>query len=483
MRLRTILLYACLVLVSVWLISSCKSNSRDELPMPRTDTIPIKLPVSTFRIPISYSLSELEQYLNQKIKGRFFETQLSPTKNDKDQVKIEMSKLEPIQISSTKSKLICKVPLHVKATIMNSRLNFITKGIKPVETDLVLELHTPADIDKDWKLVTKFDLVKTRWVKPPIVKIAGIPFNLQQKLDSFLVQNKEKLTGLLDQEINKAVSLEKPVGKIWMDLQKPMIVVKKPPRAYIKFVCHDISGDFELIGNDLVCYTTIKAQVTMVAETKLKAPTMALPRFKPVTQNSSRSDIWVFAFAEFDQLNDEIGAKLTGKEFTGKNFSTRVKEVKTYASVSGLTVLLETKGDIDATMAATVNPRFDSVSQTFIMENFQFKVVSENVLVNMGDALLHDKVRDTVQTYLAIGLDSLIMKVPSLIEGAISKGKTGKAIDLSISEFEILSCAVNMDSKRLHFLVHTQLKSGIELKRINAGKGIKIKPKAKKKAK
>ncbi len=471
--------HSFLWLCFIWLAFSCKNNDKGILPQPLKDTIPIKVPLSTFHIPFTYSLHELEQFLNQKIKGQFFETVISPTNNEKEQVKIEMTKLSTIELSGNKNNLICHVPLHVKATILNSRLNFITKGIKPVETDLVLELHTPANLDKDWRLVTQFKLVSIRWMKDPVVKVAGIPFNLRDKLEEYLELNKGKLTALLDDEINKAVSLEKPVSKIWLDLQKPMIVVKKPPRAYIRFVCHDISGDFKLQGKDLVCFTTIHPQVAMVTETNIKAPVKKLPSFKLVNQNNRTSNAWVYAFAEFDQINEELGRLLRGKVFSLKQYSTTVKEVRTFASDSGLTVLMEAKGDIDATLAATVSPRFDSVSQSFVMEQFQFQVVSENVLLNLGDALLHDMVRDTIQTYLALEMDTLIKKLPDIIEGAISKGKTGRSIDVDISEFEIISCSVSMGAKRLHFLVHARLISEIELKRINAGKGIKIKPKVK----
>ncbi len=476
---RQIFLYLFLLFNLLIGISSCKTETSSLLPQPITDTIPIEIPFSTFHIPISYPISELEQFLNEKIQGKFFETTIAPTKNEKDQVKVEMTKNARIEISSNNGKLICKVPLMVKGSITNSQVNFLTKGIKPVETELILILETPADLDKDWRLVTRFELTNIKWVKPPVVKIAGINFQLETKLDAYLQQNKGQLTDLLDRELHKAVSLEKAVGKIWLDLQKPMIVVKKPPQAFIRFICHSISGDFKIRGDDLVCFTTIKTQVAMVAKTEMKVERNELPRFKLVTQNSSMSDVHVYAFAGFAQLNNELGDKLIGKEFITDEFSTTIRNVRVYASDSGLTVLMDAKGDIDATIAATVNPRFDSVLQTFLMENFQFQIVSDNALVNLGNAVLYDRVRDTVQTYLAIEMDTLIRKLPAIITGAINKGKTGRAIDVDISKLKILSCQIALGSKRLHFIVHTQLTSEIEVKQINAGKRVRIKAKKK----
>jgi hypothetical protein len=61
-------------------------------------------------------------------------------------------------------------------------------------------------------------------------------------------------------------------------------------------------------------------------------------------------------------------------------------------------------------------------------------------------------------------MDTLIRKLPDIITRGINKGKTGRAIDVDISKFKILSCQIAMGAKRLHFIVHTQLTSEIEVK-------------------
>jgi hypothetical protein len=124
-------------------------------------------------------------------------------------------------------------------------------------------------------------------------------------------------------------------------------------------------------------------------------------------------------------------------------------------------------------------PAFDSITQKFTLGNFQFRLNSSSRLVNAGESLLHDRIRDTVQRHLTVGLDSLIAKIPSVIEKAIGKGKTGKTIDVDVNDMRILSCGITMDSKRIHLLVHTSFKSAITLKHLNAGKSIFIKPKKK----
>ena len=42
------------------------------------------------------------------------------------------------------------------------------------------------------------------------------------------------------------------------------------------------------------------------------------------------------------------------------------------------------------------------------------------------------------------GLDTLIQRVPDLVENAIAKGKTGNAIDLTLDNLVINDCKISM---------------------------------------
>ena len=471
------------IFLSLWLLlllfSSCKNQSEQFLPKPLTDTIPIDVPISTFNIPVHYSLADLENFLNGKIQAEFLETVISPTKNEKDQVKIEMKKAGRIQLTAAGEELRIVFPLQVTATILESRANFITKGIKPVVTILELTLQTPADLDSRWNLVTHFSIENMKWVQKPVVRIAGIPIDLTEKVEEALEKNKSKLTTMLDQEINKAVSLSKPVGKIWTDLQKPMIVLKKPPHAYIKFITKKISGNLELKPTELRCYTTIQAQVAMISETNMRVPLIPLPPFKKQGSENTASEAFVYAFAELDRVNESLNEKLNGFRIQKEDKTLILRDPFVYASDSGLTIDVKTEGNINGHLVATVQPQFDSVAQRMQLNNFEFKLVTDNMLLNMGDAILHNKIRDTLQSFLIVGLDTLIMKIPSIIENAIAKGKTGRTIDIDVEDFSIHSCKILMDARRLHFIVHTTFTSDLEIKHLKSGEGIKIKPRAK----
>jgi hypothetical protein len=285
----------------------------------------------------------------------------------------------------------------------------------------------------------------------------------------------------LDGEINKAVSLREPVGKIWEDLQKPIVIVKKPAPVYLRFICQKIGGDFSVNAEALVCYTTIKAGVAIVSQTNLRAPVVPLPPFQSMAHTAALSDAYVYAFAEFEAINKELQRSLQGMTFSEKGITASIQQVKVFATDSGLAVQAAVRGDIDGDMVATGVPVFDSVVQQFQLQRFQFQLSSSSSLLNAGEAMMHDRIRDTIQSKLMVGLDSQIVRIPSIIEKAISKGKTGRAIDVNVGDFRIASCMVDVGAKRIHLVVHTLFDGAIRLKHLNAGKAIRIAPGGKKK--
>jgi hypothetical protein len=464
---------------SVIFSGGCKGGKEKKLPTALKDTLAINIPPSTFRIPVTYSVKELENFINQLIRGQFLTATVNPLKNEKDEVKIELAKVSNISLKGSSNELICRFPLQVTATIQKSRLNLVTKGIKPVVTEVILELRTPVALHADWHLVTQFDLLKTQWVKPPILEIAGVKVNLTEKVEEAIFKNEEKLTKMIDQGINKAVSLDKPVGKIWADLQKPIPIHKKPPEVYLQFNCNNIAGDFFIGEEDIVCHTVIHAKVSILNDIRMQSKPKALPAFRPIKSGSNFSDVNLYAFANFDEINADLNKMMKGKDFHTKRKSAKLDSIRVYASDSGLTVAVKVSGDVNGVLAATGKPGFDSVTQEMSLGNFQFEMKSSNLLLSTGDALLHDMLRDTVQTYLTMGMGNLIDKVPLIIENAIARGKTGKTIDVHVDSLKVHSCDIRLAADMMHLMVHTSFESSIDLKHLNAKKKVLIKPKKK----
>ena len=468
-------------LVFLLLFTQCRNKDTEPeyiLPPP-ADTIALDIVPSTFNIPITYSLESLESYINHKLNGEFLETIIRPENKKHLEIDLKLSRTSAIQLSSHAKEIVCIVPIKAEATILNSGMNILTKGLKPVEAEVVLELHTPASLDANWNLVTDFDLVKTTWVETPKLKVLGINFDLQKTVDKLLTEDKSMLTSLLNEEINQGVSLEKAIGKVWYDLQKPIPVSKEEPYLYLKFICDSIAGRFILGDTSITCLTSIKAQVGILTDTTHSFSLVnPLPAFSKNYEGDSLSNVHLHLIVGFEEINKELNEHLAGRKFKTGGMSLKIRDIRVHGSELGMIIRLKSSGAINGELMATATPFFDSTFQLLSFKEFDFKVVTNNAMLQVADLFLHNMIRDSIQAGLGLELNSVLSKVPDIISGAIAKGKTGKTLNINVSDMRMSSCVLVLDSKNIHLDVHTYFLADILLKHINPGKTLRIHPTA-----
>lgn len=461
------------------LLTGCKGcfgNRFAALPEPVKVITSVDIPVSTINIPIHYEIKNFEEWINKKISGRFLETTFNPSSNKKDEVLLVFNKTEPIRIGTAGDQLICDLPLHITATIIRSRFGKgITEKFEPMNAIVHIQLITPVGLDAGWNIVTKFKIKSVRWIKEPVLQLGPLKQNLKRKVNNWLNENESQLTKTLDKEMNESVSLAPALSKVWYDLQKPLVIHKREPKAWMKFTCNSIEGKISVLPGILVCYSTVKAKMSMMTDTSnLSAPSV-LPVFKTLLQEEVTSDLHLYAFASFKEINEEVNSLLKGKKFTAKGYTVTIKKIRAYASEAGLSVEIATGGDIKGRMVASGKLEFEVPTQTLHIRNFEYAMNSSNNMLNATEEFLHQTIRDTIASKLTLRLDSLIHMVPPLVERAIAKGKAGNAIDINFDHLFVKKCEIMMDANQVHFNIHAGAEADLKLKELKTGKKLQIK--------
>jgi hypothetical protein len=450
-------------------------------PKAVTEILHIEAPESSFNMPITLDLTTLSDYLNGKISGRFLETKLYLHKSKKDRVALTLIKQSDIQISSTGKELICTFPLTVEARLVESRFaNLLTKIVTPASTTLIVTLTSPVELDDSWHLKTKFRLTSYRWITEPVLKIGPFKKNLTSTLDNLIKKEKQGLTCMLDREINKGVSLEKTIAEIWSDIQDPILVKQGPTSVWIRFLCRELKGDFQLEKSRIVCFTGIKAKMMVMTDTTNLARPGRLPDFKRMQAKEwdPVSHIYIYAYTSFDEINRRLDELVLENDITAKGYlrmyTISIKQINAYASTEGLAISVKTEKDLKGDFVLTGYPVFDVPAQTLKIKNFDFAVDASSMLVNRGDDVLHERLRDIVAEKLNLGLDTLIRKIPMIATHAISNGKSGRTIELSMNDVKVNKCDIRMGKQKIHFLIDTKTEVALRLKKIKPGKPLRI---------
>ena len=134
-------------------------------PKAITEKVNIDIPQSTINIPITLEIKSLADYLNNKITGEFLNTTLFLQKSKKERIALTLTKTADITISSTGRELVCILPLTVEATLIDSRFGkTLSMLVQPFRTSIIMTLSTPINLDRSWKLKTRFKIRGYQWV-------------------------------------------------------------------------------------------------------------------------------------------------------------------------------------------------------------------------------------------------------------------------------------------------------------------------------
>ncbi len=446
-------------------------------PEPLTNSIIVSVPPSTFNLPVRIETGTLEGFLNGKIRGSFLRKNLLLQKGKKEEITLDLSKRSAISIESNGRELICTFPLTVKARLINSRFGeTLARQVKPVRTDLIITLSTPITIDHNWSLGTRFRIRNIRWVNEPVVRFGPFKKNIREEITGILKSKEGKLTHMLDREIYKAANLQSTISDVWIDLQDPILISRKPAPVWIRFKCNDIHGNIALNRDAITCFTRINAKMVMLTDTTAIAKPNPLPSFKKLnsTETETLSDINLYAFTTFREINDQMNGLLRGKTLSKEGYTVTITDIHAYASSKGLSIGVSTDKDLKGHVVTSGKVLFDVPTQSLNVQNFDYFLNTENRLVSTGDNLLHEFVRDTVATKLNVRLDTLIGKVPGIVNNAIAKGKVGKVIYLKVDSLRVKKCDIMLDREKMHLLLNVHARADLRLKRIKSGKAIKI---------
>jgi hypothetical protein len=281
---------------------------------------------------------------------------------------------------------------------------------------------------------------------------------------------------MVDKEINKAASLRKTVSDVWYDLQEPILINRAPAPVWIRFTCNDINGDIALQHSAIICFANLKAKMLIVTDTTRSAQHTPLPDFKQMKSKDKqlKSDIFIYANTSFREINQQLNERLQGTVISSKGYNITIKAIRAYASTEGLTITVDTSGDLNGRFFLTGRPVFDLLTKRLNIEDFDFAVKSSSILVNRGDEILHDLLRTRVASKLNLGFETLLGQLPVIINQAIAKEKTGKTIELKVENLEIKQCTILLGKEKIHFIINVDTETTIRLKKIKAGKALRI---------
>ena len=144
----------------------------------------------------------------------------------------------------------------------------------------------------------------------------------------------------------------------------------------------------------------------------------------------------------------------------------RVKSATVYGGGHSLILKTDVTGSVNGTLYFRGQPAYDTLTNTLRIQDVNFDVVTKERLFATADWLLHDHLRDTLQSVLVVPLRYQIAALPEKIETAFAQGKVGQKAALDINEFRLVPLQIVVRPEGIEILIRVVSKVELVVKRL-----------------
>lgn len=435
-------------------------------PKPTDIDSSLHVPLSSLMIPIRYHVDSLEEIINNKITGTFVKQWIVVNESE-DSLYLELTKKGKIKIRWINNSLHYSFPLQLEGKfIKHVGKNITLKNEVPVALEVVLNMATHLSFANDWRLNSSTKIKEITWKKEPVLKIAFININLRKRLDKFLDENTGLITGIVDREISKVIDTRAILQKLWLDIQKPIIINNIKQVVWLKHSAEDLAvnllQDGKYLGLDVRLLTNVRVGVD---SNDMPLTNRILPAYQHLSKTKDSIEIFLLASTSFETINRILNEELKGKVISSNNYSTTIKEVNSYATDDGLAVRLDVLGDADGSIYMRGRPSYDTATATLSIKGFDFDVDSENALLQSADWLLHEDALRFVEEEFSLDISPMLTALPDVIQKATEKGKSADKLELFLTSLDVQPQQLLLTKTNVQLLLKAKGRAIIGLQR------------------
>ena len=419
--------------------------------------------LSTIQLPLIFPISDIETLINTKLPDTLVNDQ--SFENQQDHLKLVITKIGNVEINMIGHELSYAIPLNVHVGLQ-------TKFKKEIKTDfsLILKMKSELTIASNWHLTPHTQLQEIYWIEKPKVKIAFFHVGITKIVEKVIQDKVPSLLPVLDQALADKLPIKEEVSKIWNDIQKPILINKDLKPIWLKATPQQVylqtfGGNIKELKLDLVIESFIEL---FPSEQKPQITLVALGSLSQKQVFSKGFQIYALARLPFTELNGLLKNKLKGKVIQIEGYEVTIKKAKLAGGKGKIYLETHIQGATKGVLHFTGTPAIDSLNMVLNINDLDFDVNTQNVLVESADWLLHNDFKTRVQEELHLPLKEHIQKIPLLIEQGIGNSKLGNKLKVTFSDFMLSPKELIVNNQEIQLLVKVEGDFDLEIDLLKA---------------
>jgi hypothetical protein len=442
---------------------SCQ-RVKTETPVTQSFDSAIADPVSFVSADVTFNIRDLEHKINEALKPVLVTEETFEGKKG-EAWRLRVERTGPVRIRYANQKVSFSAPLQVwYSNPIGLRKD---KRSRPL-CALAVNFVSPLSVASNWRLTTRVSLQDYHWIKEPTVRLIGMKVNVKKLAENLLDKRRADIEMAIDSAVHNELRLDREVRRIWRDMQKPLRLNKTPEEIWIiprpfSVAVAPVYGNARRI--------TLPIQVAFRVDTRFGAMPVVeqieqLPRLLRRNRLPSASRLQVLARVPYADLNRVLARRLNQQKLDLAGGTIRIKNATVYGGGRSLVLKADVGGAVNGTLYFRGLPAYDTLTNTLRVEDVDFDVVTKERLFATADWLLHDHLRDTLQSVLVVPLRYEVDTLPEKIESAFSRAKAGKKTALDVDAFRLVPLRIVVRPEGIEILIKVESKVDLAVKRL-----------------
>jgi hypothetical protein len=456
--------YLLLILIIVGWATACR-KVKPTAPTAEGFDPPIPEAWSFLAGPITFQIKSLEDKINASLKREIVNPEMLKGQKGAS-FNMRVVRTGRIRIRYANHKVTFSAPLEI--WLDNPIRLRKDKHAKEAVCALSVDFQSPLQVSSDWRLSTRVRFVKHTWIKPPKVRILGISIPFQNIAERAIEKNRPAIEKAIDQAVYEGLRLDKQIRPVWLDLQKPLILAKKPDSLWLvpqpfSVAVGDVQGNTETLTVPLrVAFYT----KTVVGPRPKIVFNRTLPKIRRDKHIKQVTDLRVMSFISYEDINRIMRKQLEGRKMELVGGLLTLNRTTVYGGQHSVIIRADVGGAVKGTLYFRGQPAYDTLTHTLLVKNIDFDVETEERLLATADWLLHDRLNDTLAKVLKFPIREQIDKLPTLIDNAFEKAKAGKKNDLDIQTFQFVPQIIAIRPDGIQALLKVETKVAFKVKKL-----------------
>lgn len=462
--------YLVLIFLVIGLFA-CKKIKTERPPCSDADVL-IPIDTSYLSTPLIIPTHLIEDKLNLVI-GRVLredpDFEHINADGEKEGLKMKITRLGAIKVHWKNNVAQYQAPLQVLI-----ERQIISKNVLPVLEKLALKtafslrlvFETTLDLGIDWQLKPKTRFVSFEWLSE--VKALGGLIDLKKMVERRIFKSMPEVLRNMDDTIRTRIHIDQVMERVWKKIQRPLLIKRNEPLVWLKInpIQFEMGKITTKDGNLMVQGRLSATTETMLGDTPVYT---VLTRLPPLIKHPILPDtafLYIRTEIPYDQINTVINENLDGKTFSVSGRRIKIKTAKIWGCGANLFLQLKISGGVKGDVYFQGKPVYNPITQSISIENFDFEIHTQEVLLTSADWLLHSTFKAQMLSALSIPLQTQIVKIPDAILQGIENGRAGKKMDVQIEAWDFRPQNITVQPNAVTALIIVHARARVELEQL-----------------